>query len=603
MSRGLNRQFLASQVVFIIFVFVSYFFRHEGLSFFDASDFATAIQGWGIPHAPGYPLYVFLGKFVYSFIKDPFDAQFWVNIFAAWVASVFLFLTLAAHRTSALLAVLFLFSQSLFQQYILIPEVFTLNLALVAMLVYFHKCFDEKLQLRYVFGIGLVYGLGFCHHHLLALMVPASAYLLFRGLKKTKWLSGVGLAAAGFAIGLIPLVYFFMATRKDPAYTYFSVNTLNDLLFVVLRQGYGTFKMTGTGDMVSAWEIAKLIFTETFKSTFGIGLLGGLAALPFYWRSRRPAPAPTILVATTLGIFVLAFCLMANFPVDNLEGRNAFIRYLSFPCFLLLYPLAFGFEWLSQRWGQKVFVVGSVTACLIAIYSFSSLNYRHYSTVDFHVEQAYASIQRVFPARGDAGIDPLYNRCIIFAMTDPHHFGGRYYNEFKTTYPCYFFSIATVITGQFQARSELRLVQEILGGEYVLDGKTREQVLLDLFTRSMSQGYRVFAMYPGDLNIFRKPDLKVTPVGNILELIPDGAKVSLEQVAREHVAYLDSLKVLLTNLEQASIQPKAVSESAALAPFANLDIYSQLVKPSPEVKVLEDEIRERVKRFAEHIRQ
>ena len=83
MSRGLNRQFLASQFAFLIFVFASYFFRHEGLSFFDASDYATAIQGWGIPHAPGYPLYVFLGKFAFLFVKDPFDAQFWVNIFAA----------------------------------------------------------------------------------------------------------------------------------------------------------------------------------------------------------------------------------------------------------------------------------------------------------------------------------------------------------------------------------------------------------------------------------------------------------------------------------------------------------------------------------------
>lgn len=590
---SLNRQFLVSQIFFLLFTLVSFFLRHEGLSFFDASDFATAIQGWGIAHAPGYPLYVLLGKFFYLFTGNPFDAQFWLNILAAWVACFFLFKTLAADKSSALVAVLFLLAQGLVQQYILIPEVFTLNLALAAMLIYFHQRFDEGLKLRYVFAIGLLYGLALCHHHLLALMVPASAYLLIRGFKKAKWRQGGALFAAGFLLGLLPLSYFFIATAHEPAYTYYSVTNLKELLFVVLRQGYGTFKMTGSAAGVSAWSIFSLIVSGMFKSTFAVGFLGGLVAMPFFWRSRKPVRATAILSIVTLVIFIGAFCVMANFPIESSEGKNAFLRYLTFPCFLILYPLAFGLERLSQRFGARVFVMAGAVACLAGGFSFAGLNYRHYSTIDFHVEQTYRTIERVMGPQPDNDINPQYNRCLIFALTDPFHFGGRYYNEFQTNYRCYFYSIATVVTGQFQARTEQRLMLKILGADYILNGKTREQVMLEFFHRALQAGYRIFVMYPGDLDVFGKPDMQVTAVGNVLELLPPGAQVPLQQVATEYLLYLESLKVLLQELEQAPIQPRAPSATSLQAPFANLEIYSKLLPLPPEVKARHQEILER----------
>lgn len=596
-AESLNRPFLLTQIVFLIFTLVSFLLRHEGLSFFDASDFATAIQGWGIPHAPGYPLYVLLGKLFYLVTQNPFDAQFWLNIAAAWVACFFLFKTLAANKASALVAVLFLLAQGIFQQYILIPEVFTLNLSLVAMLIYFHQRFDETRGLKFVFAIGLMYGLGICHHHFMSLMVPASAYLLMRGFMKAGWAQGVGLFVAGFAVGLLPLSYFFVATAQAPMYTYFSVANLQDLLFVVLRKGYGTFKMTGSAAAVSAGSILTLIVVGLFKSTFVVGLVGGIASMPLLWRSRKPASATAILSMTTLVIFVVAFSMMANFPISTFEGEHAFLRYLTFPGFLLLYPLASGWEWLSQRFGRKVFAVASVIALTAGAYSFSQMNYRHYSTIDFQIQNTYRTIERLMGPQPDTEVDPKMNRCIVFGLTDPFHFGGRYFNEFQTSYRCYFFSIATVITGQFQARSEHALVMKLLGKDYPFLGRTREVVMLDIFDRAMTAGYRIFVMYPGDLDIFQKPDMQVTPVGSSLELLAPNSRVPLERVAQEHLAYLESIGILLNELEQAQIQPRPVSETSLQAPFMNLEIYSKILKFPPDVQSAHDALRARAEKF------
>jgi transmembrane protein TMEM260 (protein O-mannosyltransferase) len=597
----LNHQFLISQIVFLIFTLVSFFLRHEGLSFFDASDFATAIQGWGIPHAPGYPLYVLLGKFFYLFTPTPFDAQFWVNILAAWIACFFLFKTLAANKTSALVAVLFLLAQGLFQQYILIPEVFTLNLSLVSALIYFHQSFDEKLQPRYVFAIGLVYGLGLCHHHLMVLMVPASAFLLIRGFSKNGWLKGSAFFLAGFMVGLLPLAYYFIATAHDPDYTYYSVKTLQDMLFVVLRKGYGTFQMTGTADGVPAWDIFKIIFEGVFQSGFAVVLLGALIAAPFFWGSRKSVPAAAVLSMSTVIIFVVAFCIMANFPVDSLEGKNVFVRYLTFPGFLLIYPLAYGWEQLSRKYGSKVYSVAGVIAVVAGSYSLVRLNYRHYSTIDFQIAQTYRAIERAMGPQPDTTIDPKINRCIVFGLSDPFHFGGRYYNEFQTNYRCYFFSIATVITGQFQARYELRLVQHLVEPSYSFAGKSRETILLDIFSRAILAGYRIFVMYPGDLNIFKIPDMQVTPIGSSLELKLPSSRVPLERVAQEHRDYLESLKMLLNEVERAPIQPRPVSVTSVQAPFMNLEVYAQLLKLSPELQAEHDQIKARAEKFLEHL--
>lgn len=67
-----------------LFGMMTYLFwnRYSGLGFFDASEFAAHIQSGGIPHAPGYPIYLLLGKFLNFFCRDPFLAQNLISLSA-----------------------------------------------------------------------------------------------------------------------------------------------------------------------------------------------------------------------------------------------------------------------------------------------------------------------------------------------------------------------------------------------------------------------------------------------------------------------------------------------------------------------------------------
>lgn len=596
MSLRKSWEFWASQLFFFIFVLVCFMLRHRGLSFFDASDFATAIQGAGIPHAPGYPLYVMLGKFFNLFTPDPFDAQFWLNIVAAWVTGFFLFITCSENRKTALLTVLFLYAQSLFQQYILIPEVFTLNLSLISILIYFHKRLETEKSLIWVLGIGFIYGLGFCHHHLMAVMVPASLFLLGREFRKTSLALGLGVASFGFLIGILPLSYLFYTSSLQPDYTYFNVQNISDLLFVVLRKGYGTFRMTGNAGAVSAAEVLSMTSLGLLQSTGYIVFVAGLIAIPFFWMRKKPVGAIPILTTLGVAVFAVLFCAMTNFP-DTLEAKKAFLRYLSVPGFLLLHPFSFACDWLAKRFGKGLYIAGAAIAVILAGISFSRLDYRHYPLIDFQVEQAFKTIDRVVSSQSDSEVDSRYKKCVIFTVTDPFHFGGRYYNEFQTKERCYFYSFATVITGQFQAQAELKLMLKYLGEDYVLLGKNREVVFLDFFSRVQAAGYRVFFIYADDLAILKEPRLLIAPVGGVVELIRPETRMPQESLVGEYIRYLESLKALLDELELNRHQPDTLSAAVVRAPFVNVNVYPKLVALPAASQGLEKEIRQRSEKF------
>lgn len=179
-------EFFAIQVVWMIFAVLAVTQRHLGLSFFDSSEFATHIRGSGIPHAPGYPLYILFSKLFFWFLQDPFEAQFWLSLLSSWICTFFFYITVTRqcdnkeYRRAAFITLLFFLSGGLFQLYLRISDVFFLSLALFSILFYFHRRLEEERTPRWIFGIGAIYGLGACHHPLMALSLPASLFFLTR---------------------------------------------------------------------------------------------------------------------------------------------------------------------------------------------------------------------------------------------------------------------------------------------------------------------------------------------------------------------------------------------------------------------------------------
>ena len=67
--------------------------RLPGLGYFDGSEYALHIAGGGIAHAPGYPLFTVLCRFIHTLGPDPFLSQQVLSMLALVVAGVALYKT------------------------------------------------------------------------------------------------------------------------------------------------------------------------------------------------------------------------------------------------------------------------------------------------------------------------------------------------------------------------------------------------------------------------------------------------------------------------------------------------------------------------------
>lgn len=605
LARTLNYPFLLTCLLWLIYAVTATVQRHQGLSFFDASEFATHIQGEGIPHAPGYPLYIACSKISYFFTSNPFDAQFCVNLLSSLVCVIFLFFTLT-HSTqeksrpaaiAACISVGFLLSSGLFQLYVRISDVFMLNLALLSVLAYLHRRFQSDGKARWVLGIGFVYGLGVCHHHTLASALPATLLLFIQRTASLRLALRLLVQAfiPGFGLGLFPLLFLFIQSSDDWNYTYYLVRSWKDLLFVIFRTGYGTFRMTASHPQAPAWNVASMIGRGLLTDTRWIGLGIAVLSAPFYlkrkWKTDSSAVFSILSILTFFGIF----CSLSNFDWGTLEGKNTFLRYLTVPVLLLLYPAHYGWTQALKRFETQASVVGTIVFFTLFVLGLKHVNFQNYPLIDYQVQEGFKTIERI--TASSAPSETLERRnCVIFALSDPFHFGGRYYNEFKAKNPCYFFSLSSVITSQFLSRAEALLVMKYLGGDYVLSGKTRQSTIYDLFQRLLRNGFRLFVFYVPDLSVFGQ-ELQFRPVGNIAEVrLGEVVELAYDR-EKEFEGYLKSLQALLDQLESKKDLPIALSEDVLKAPFMNLSYYKKSGQLPSQATELEKEVFMRAQKF------
>ena len=91
-----DRAFYAIAVAFLgVYIGFVMANRLRGLGYFDGSEYALHIQGGGIAHAPGYPLFTILGKVVHAFGADPFLSQQIISVVALSGAAIALYETFA----------------------------------------------------------------------------------------------------------------------------------------------------------------------------------------------------------------------------------------------------------------------------------------------------------------------------------------------------------------------------------------------------------------------------------------------------------------------------------------------------------------------------
>lgn len=313
----------------------------------DSAELVTAAALGGIPHAPGYPLYVIASSLLahLPWLELPLRVHLGSAVFhAAAVGAVACAIVQVTGSTgAALLGAATLALSRAFFAGSLYAEVFPLNDLLFAWLLYL------ALRMAHPTGekqpwpaLAVATGLALSHHPMVALGLPTVAMLVApeaRRLLRESPRYAVGLAVFSLAIPVACYALLLVAARRDPWLSWGDVRDLRSLLHLLTRQDYGgLFQATrrpATGQLLERLDALAL---STFKSMGPLALaMGAIGAVSGAGRRSRTAillaiflTGPVFAAANAVDVhseyrlaFVERFFTMSHVPLSVLAGVGA----------------------------------------------------------------------------------------------------------------------------------------------------------------------------------------------------------------------------------------------------------------------------------------
>jgi len=278
----------------------------------DTGELTTSCVIQGVPHSPGYPLFVALGWLATQF---PFqgDPAYKINLLCAVevaLAMGFLgaSLALATRPVPALIATGLAGSCTAVWRQAVAAEVFALHLLLLSILIWLAILWEHSEDARrreILLATSFIVGCSLAHQHIMALAAPI--FVVFgiyaRGRGRTWGFSWLNLPIF-LASMLLPYYLQWYIACQSPAINWNDVTTLDRLLDHFLRKTYGTGLLNAaalqfdarTGDaQVSAFFISLVRNYFVFPSFLFI-----LAA--FDRLLMKPRPEPKVLLFLGIAI-------------------------------------------------------------------------------------------------------------------------------------------------------------------------------------------------------------------------------------------------------------------------------------------------------------
>ena len=289
----------------------------------DSAELSTAASTLGIPHPPGYPLYVLLGK---AFTLIPVgDAGYRLNLMSAVFAGLtllavyFVVLHLTDSRVAGIAASWMLGFSYHFWADAVVAEVYMLDAFLLASFIWALLRWSVSGRTSMLVLAFFVFGLGLANRTTFLLCLPAAAcYVAVNGRSRHSlwWLAPLAVLPGLALYGLLPL-----RTATDAPYVWGSMYDLTgravhmDLTSPSLFWWFvsaGAFQpfahFHGAGEFASQFE---LVAGWTWRGFLGIGVVLALLGIPCLWR-RGPRDA---LLLTLIFIPLTAF--YTNYAVPD----------------------------------------------------------------------------------------------------------------------------------------------------------------------------------------------------------------------------------------------------------------------------------------------
>ncbi|KAL7691825.1 hypothetical protein Plhal304r1_c008g0032451 [Plasmopara halstedii] len=299
----------------------------------DSGELVAESCHLGISHPPGYPLF---NMVVYLFTQHlPFgNTPAWqANFFSAvcdTIAVLFIYLSLlhwmaptqwtGRRVASATAATLFGFSP-LIWTYAVGAEVFALNNAFTAFLIYLLLRYEQRQEFKTALFGAFTCGLAMCNQHTIVLFeLPIIAWVLWSR-KKTLWWKELAQLTSMFLLGLTPYLYMpITAIWNSQPGSWGDVTTLSGFVHHILRADYGTFRLYASNKTSEdIWTRLYLYGVDLsgreipFQLAFPFVTLGILQSL---WGAGMRYQLGQFMI-TMYTFYMIVFHSLANLPINE----------------------------------------------------------------------------------------------------------------------------------------------------------------------------------------------------------------------------------------------------------------------------------------------
>ena len=320
----------------------------------DSGDLVTAAWLWGIPHPPGYPLYTFISSVLAHFL--PFYTPAWrvglmSSFFSALGLAVFykLLKKIIKDKLICLIGVLTLAFVYPFWLYSQVAEVFALNSFFAILLTYLFINFlrENNRRLKSAITFFLVFGLALAHHQTIILLLPAFLYLAYKKKMKNKFSKKQFIVfGLSLTVGFLFYLYPLFVCQKSPLVCWTDPVNIKNLLKLILRTNYGTFKSSPilADNPVMRFSSLAVFFMLASIDFKILGLI--LMVLGFINVYKKNKDVFWLLAISLLSC--LFFIFYASFPLSLDFNIATFERFLIMPYIFMSLLLALGVDFIAS---------------------------------------------------------------------------------------------------------------------------------------------------------------------------------------------------------------------------------------------------------------
>lgn len=417
--------------------------RNEGV---DGGDLVAAVHTLGIPHPPGYPTYVILGK-MFTLLVPFGDTAYRLNLMSAFfAAATVLMVFLSALRVSRFLSpekeengelahllassvpALALTFSPIFWSQATIAEVYALNAFFVASIIF------ALLNLRFhthengsgwkvnsaLFWAFFLFGLGLGNHLTLFLLAPPALFLMLQG-RLVRGIKPYILATLLFFLGLSVYLYLPLRASQQPAINWGRPDTWQGFLWMVSATPYRSFVFSLATPELPGRLIAWILYLIQQFNPLGLAI--GVVGVWVCWERWRPFIVFTASYFLLVSVYAITYNTTDSY-VYLIPAYIIFALWMAAGTVFLAKELLS--PWLKNRQLMRARLSYSLWwILLILLLPFISF-YRNYSAMNLSQDrEAYEYARSVF--------ETVETDALILADTDPHLFSLWYYRYVEET--------------------------------------------------------------------------------------------------------------------------------------------------------------------------